>query len=53
MKIVCAYCGSEDIERMYNLNPNTKEIIKAAGKLGEERFNYCNNCKENVKLKMT
>ena len=46
--LVCEDCGSEDVQILQWVNPNTGENF---GGTGEDRDdNWCDNCKEHTRL---
>lgn len=51
-RIVCSVCGSEDIEMVHWVNPNTKEIHELFGSFGESDTSWCHKCDDHVRMKV-
>ena len=53
--IICSVCESEDVETVMWVNHKTGEAngyYNNESIIYDSKYNYCNNCKDNVKLKV-
>lgn len=46
---VCLRCGSDDVQTLDWINPNTNELVGGGEELWDNRANsFCNHCEDNV-----
>ena len=50
---VCSECGSEDVQMLEWINPNTGEVLGGNEDTEEESHGFCSDCDDNVCLDIT